>query len=48
MLISPPTVIQSNNERLFSGMDRHSSDRDIPLDDQFIDAVISDINEILA
>ena len=46
MLIGPPVIPQSNNGREFSGMARHSSDHEIPLYDQFICDVISNIKNI--
>ena len=45
-IIGPPKILQSNNRKEFSIMDRNSSDLDSPLDDQFLDDVIRNIKHL--
>ena len=46
MLIGPLVILQPDNGREFSGMARHSSDRDSNLDDQYLDDVINNIKKL--
>ena len=46
IIIGPPKILQSNNRKEFSIMDRNSSDLDSPLDDQFLDDVIRNIKHL--